>query len=320
MGHQNRGAAVSRLRPLVAAPGDASPAAAARALLSDYASLYKLSVVDVGSAPIASVHDSGAGPVIVKFASRVGKVEIFREEMSVVLDRNRQGVAISGYITSPAAAEARRGAMAFRLPVHQIVAGATNDAARTAVGAAQVIDAGHAGGYDYFLLTPSAGVALDAPLRAKPVYFHTPDGLEAAYYVEVMAQSGDPEPHLLSNDGRIIRPSDGYGYVISAQNGAILFRKNLTEDREAERTASATASTPGGFTYRVWADPATGIPYDSPAGNAVQPKVNLIPDGASCSCPCRTSGSPTSPSAAAPPTPGSRSPPPRPSATTSTPG
>ncbi len=78
-----------------------------------------------------------------------------------------------------------------------------------------------------------------------------------------------------------MRPStEGYAYVISAVDGAILFRKNLSADAQGPQPGPANTSVnPGGFTYRVWADPATGIPYDTPAGNAVHPKVNPTPDG-----------------------------------------
>src|SRR6185295_1444450 len=59
--------------------------------------------------------------------------------------------------------------------------------------------------------------------------------------------------------------TEAYSYVISAIDGQILFRKNLTQNDT--------------YTYRVFADPTTKIPYDSPAGNAAVPKVVASPDG-----------------------------------------
>src|SRR6185295_15121854 len=123
--------------------------------------------------------------------------------------------------------------------------------------------------YHQFVTAPAAGIALDDELRVKQVYFHLPEGLEAAYYVEVAAVTGAPPAGVIAADGRAIATSEAYGYVVSATTGEILFRKNLIADD----------LPPGGFTYRVWADPVTGIPRDTPAGNAVHPKIDATPDG-----------------------------------------
>src|SRR4029077_8076510 len=122
-------------------------------------------------------------------------------------------------------------------------------------------------GYDYFTLPASSGVSLVEPIRMKPVYFHTPDGLTPGYYIEVIAGNASANP----NEARIDTgddTTDGYSYVISAADGSILFRNNLQAD--AQRPGAGQAQlAPGGFTYKVWADPGDGIPYDSPAGNNV---------------------------------------------------
>ena len=69
---------------------------AARAHLDRYRTLYGLETSDVTSATVRSIHNNGKGPVIVKLRQQVNGVEIFREEMNVVLDRQLELVGISG--------------------------------------------------------------------------------------------------------------------------------------------------------------------------------------------------------------------------------
>ncbi len=142
--------------------------------------------------------------------------------------------------------------------------GAVRDLTLANVAPSQFVAAGSEGGYERYTLSGASGALLDEAIRVKPVYFHLPEGLEAGYYVEVIGRADGGASGSL--DGAGAGASEGYGYVVSAVNGALLFRKNLSAD--------------AGFTYRVWADPVTMIPYDTPAGNAPHPKVNPTPDGA----------------------------------------
>ena len=71
-------------------------------------------------------------------------------------------------------------------------------------------------------------LALAEPARVKKVLYHLADHLEAAYYVEInLGPAGATD-------------ADYYSYVISARDGRLLFRHNLT--------------AADSFTYRVWAD------------------------------------------------------------------
>jgi len=98
------------------------------------------------------------------------------------------------------------------------------------------------------------------PANAKPwvnrVWFHLPDHLESAY--SVVLDVADTN----STD------SDMFLYVISASDGRLLFRKNLTEDDAAP------------FTYRVWAD-AEGVhrPLNGPQGFGGIPHPSGTNDG-----------------------------------------
>src|SRR5262249_11718306 len=104
----------------------------------------------------------------------------------------------------------------------------------------------------------------DEAVRVKPVYFHLTGGLQAGYYVEVIGRMPGAAPGVLDLNGPGTTP-EAYSYVISATDGTVLFRNDLSADP---------------FTYHVWADPATMVPNDTPAGNGPHPKANPVPDGA----------------------------------------
>jgi hypothetical protein len=254
-------------------PGSAE--GAARGYLGNVASLYNLGGNDVSSAPLTFIHDLGSGPVIVKLHQTIDGIDIFREEINVVMNRKLDLVAISGYISSQSTPPAK-GSLSFNFSETNAAAGAVADATLANIGASALVFTGSHDGYDYYTLPASSGVSLSAPLRVKKVYFHLPEGLEPGYYVEVIGQSASSS----SSEARIDTgvDSDGYSYVISAVDGSILFRNNLMSDATGKPGNEANLA-PGGFTYRVWADPSTGIPYDTPGGNAIHPKSATTPDG-----------------------------------------
>ena len=263
------------------ASGVARPeVSAARAALSDYAPLYGLADADVADAVVEQVHDRGKGPILVKFRAELDGIEIFNEALNVVLDRKLQPVAVSGYITSTSTPAASAGGLGFQLAAPAAAAAAINHLAKTRIDGSQVVPAGSQGGYDLLDLSASAGLKLDEPARVKRVYFHVPNGLEAAYYIEVQSHTGKPQPGMLMADGSQLATEEAYAYVVSAASGKVLFRKNLVADARPTGPGEQSAIGTGGFTYRVWADPVTGIPYDTPAGNQAHPKAVTTPDGA----------------------------------------
>ncbi|HSB64796.1 MAG TPA: M36 family metallopeptidase, partial [Thermoanaerobaculia bacterium] len=238
---------------------------AARAALAQFGSLYGLSSTDVASATVSMVHNTGRGAIIVKFRQQVGGTDIFHEEINVLMNRKLEALAISGYISSAATPAAQGGSLSFALGASAAAATAVRDVTRAGVNASEFVSVGSEGGYQKLTLPASSAARLDEAVRVKPVYFHWPEGLEAAYYVEVIGRSPDHEPGVLDATGAV-GSNEGYAYVVSAVNGSLLFRKSLSAD--------------AGFTYRVWADPVTRIPYDTPAGNGPHPKTNPLPDGA----------------------------------------
>ena len=233
------------------------PEQAARRYLYELSELYRLTADDIASARLLEVHDTGHGGIIVRFQQAVEGVEIFRETVSVLMDRSHRLVAISGALPSRTGGE-RAVAGGFRLGEAAAVGVAWAELTGEPLAVDEVLTTGRRkAGYAYFRLAPSALERLrhhpQRDLRVRQVLFQLPDGLEPAWHLELKA--GLPT----STTG------EWYGYVVSARDGRVLFRKDLA--------AHATAS------YRVWARPtAPFLPFDGPQGNAASPHPTGIPD------------------------------------------
>ncbi|HUQ03688.1 MAG TPA: myxosortase-dependent M36 family metallopeptidase [Kofleriaceae bacterium] len=233
------------LKGLAATQGITTPAVAARTQLRSYASLYRLKASDVAALDLRDVHDTGRGAIIARFTRQVGGVEVFNEVISVAMDRQLDAVALTGFVTGdqPAMHKLRRG---FGVAAGQATASALSDALGSVVGAAQV-SAPRAADGGYQLLATS--VTAD-PVRMKKVWFRAADrSLVDAYYVEAdLGADATGKPRF-------------YSYVVSASDGAVLFKNDLTAYDHP-------------VTYRVWADTTPGalpVPQDGPQGNATTP-------------------------------------------------
>ena len=238
------------------------PEDAARGHLDAYGAVYGLSPDDVAGATVTDVHDVGHGPIIVQLRQSIDGIEVFRENMRVLMDRSLGLVAIGGHMPGVAGA-AGRAASAFRLRPADAVAIAFSDLSGLGVQATEVASlGGRDGGYETFDLVPGLKHlpgAMTQPARVKPVWFHDIGALVAAFYVEVDSASDDG--------------SDNYSYVVSAEDGRLLFRHDLT-----------AYDAPDAYSYRVWAaqpgDPANpSAPFDGPQGNAFDPHPTGVLDG-----------------------------------------
>ena len=251
-----------------AAVAGMSPEFAARVHLKGLADLYRISAAEVDAAPLHHVDRLPSGATIARFTSHRDGIEVFRESAAVMMDRAGQALAVGGNIGStqtiaPLAKSARGN---FTLTSREAIAIALGDYAFEPAVSGQFIQrqptrdaAAHAAaGYEYFTLPDNRasadGARLAAPARAKRVWFRLPEGLVSAYYVELQMDD--------MRDGS----SDGYGYVIAADDGRLLFRKNHTAD--------------AAFTYKVWAE--TGgilVPFPGPQGRASTPHPTGLNDG-----------------------------------------
>ncbi|WP_375773277.1 myxosortase-dependent M36 family metallopeptidase [Archangium gephyra] len=245
--------------------GARKPEQAARAHLQSVADLYRLGSEDVSAAQLKSVHQTGKGPVIARFAQQVDGIEVFRNEVKVVMDRNLELVAVSGYLApAQSARKASLGtASSFKLPAEQAIAIAFQDQTGISMPARGFVSNGKVNGaYSHFELDASVSSAhvlthaLVVPARAKKVYYTMPDGLVPAWYVEMNTA-------LQNTTG-----SDYHSFVVSAVDGALLMRNNL----------SAHAGT--SYRYKVWAESTEPFtPYDGPHGTGTTPYAPGVPDG-----------------------------------------
>ncbi len=235
------------------------PEDAARRHLAEYASLYDLDAGEVRAAVLGSVHDTGEGVIIVTFHQAVDGIEVFRDEIKIAMDRSREPIAIAGYIVGKAHFKGTTGRPAFTLGAPEAIAAAFLDLTGVPMEPGDLEKSGQGiGGYDFYDLTPHAQALYDPGLaraaRVRKTLFRLPDHLEAAYFLEI-----DVAPRA-GND------SDYYSYVISAVDGRLLFRNNLTRS--------------DAFSYRVWADGSgLHLPFDGPQGTAPTPHPSGFPDG-----------------------------------------
>jgi len=235
--------------------------AAARAHLGTFAGLYGLADADISNLTVGHIHDIGRGPVIVQFKQVIDGVEVFREEMRVVMTRDLDLVSIAGNV--PSAPAASSFAAQRKSTSADAVAAAFSDLSGQGLGASSFSSQGALdGGYESLAIAAAlrgTDGAPTQPARVKPVWFHSTDGLKPAWYVEVDSANGSG--------------TDYYAYVISAVDGAILFRHDLTQYDAAHS-----------YAYRVYAasptDPKNpGHPLDGPMGTLYDPHPTGINDG-----------------------------------------
>jgi MYXO-CTERM domain-containing protein len=236
----------------------ASADVAAREHLRGVADLYRLTRSDVDGAVLQHVHvPKGApGAVIARYGRRVNGIEVFRSELKVVMDANQELVALSGYLAPRHAGDEQNAQpAAFRVSAPQAIARAFGDVTGKTLDTRALTPAGTKGDYSQYDVDANlaSGHAFATAPRAKKVMFAMPDELVPAYYVEV-------------NTGSASKPdADYFAYVISARDGSVLFKHDLTNAES--------------FTYRTYADPDTKLPYDGPQGTESTPHPTGKPDG-----------------------------------------
>ena len=221
-----------------------TPEQAARRYLFAHAELYRQVPGQISEARVANVHDIGDGAVIVSFQQDEGGVRVFRDELKVVMNQKLELIALTGYLSPE-----RKKLSPFALSAPTAVLAAFADLTGRPLESNKLQQTGRVvADYELFLLEGES-----TPVRARKVYFPLTSGLEPGFYVEVQVGQTDATGF------------DYYSYVVSARDGRVLFRKNLT---------AADA-----FSYRVWADPSgKHFPLDGPQGDAQSPHPTGIPN------------------------------------------
>ena len=235
------GAAPVAVGPLKAI---ALPESRARALLYRQASLLGLSRDNIDAAELIDISDRGTGPVIARFRQRVAGTEVFNRRISVMMDREGRPVATSGYFAPDVDIDAvatKRGS----LDAVQAIASAVRDLG-SSLSLGSLVQTASRGDYSLFSITALAdGLRFTRAPRSKPVWFAKAGELVPAFYLEVIGENAQG------------RGQFGYGYVVSADTGAVLFRNNLIAND---------------FSYTAFADSGGDFrPYDGPLGNEYLP-------------------------------------------------
>lgn len=246
------GPSVSRTRPT---PSVAD--AAARHHLRAVTDLYRLSADDVDDAVLrrVSLPEGERGPIVATYGRRVNGLEVFHSELNVVMDAGQALVAVSGRLAPRLASDdAHARPSAFLLSAPQAIASAFATLTGQQLDPAALTVTGTQGEYTQYAVPRRAipGLESGEPPRARQVLWPTDEALVPAYYLELNV---GPEGS---------RDAEYVAFVVSARNGEVLFRHDLTADA---------------YTYRVWADPVTMLPHDGPHGSDMTPHPTGTPDG-----------------------------------------
>ena len=237
--------------PTALRPLPSSIEADARRHLGLVSGFYGLQAVDVAEAPLRSIHDTGHGGIVATFTQTVDGIDVFRDEVKVLMGRDHALLAVTGYIPSRGLV-AKAGTPVFALTAGTALAAALSDfSGQPSSTAARFVESAE-GGYERWDVSAADASWPDelkpgAPVRVKRVLFHEPEALVPAWYVELMA------------------PTQAYMYVVSAADGSLLLRHDIMSS--------------DAFSYRVWAQ-TTGahLPHDGPQGTSPTPHPTGLPD------------------------------------------
>jgi len=164
--------------------------------------LYRLRDEVLPQLRVDAVHDNGRGAVVVSLRREIDGIPVFRDTLKVVLDRQGELVALSGYL--PGVDPASRH---FSLDPAEALAAAAADLGAVLPPGAYVPRGEDAAGFALF-----EAEGLERPARIRPVWFHLPDALLPAWHLELELEGA----HL--------------AWVVDASSGAILYRRNLVQD------------------------------------------------------------------------------------------
>ena len=227
----------------------------ARGFLRDMAEIYRMTPAEVDALALTQVARLPDGGSLARFRHDVDSIEVWREQVNVLVDKRGTLVAVGGFALGAPAT--RAGASdASRV---QAVALALSEQgfARSAVDS--LVRMREEAGYQWLTLpdgtTGTDGATLAAPMRVKRVWYRLPDALVPAWYVEIQV-----------SDKTSAHGTDAYSYVVSATDGALLFRNSLVTD--------------AAFTYRVYAETtAPFLPLPGPGARGGFPHPTGQPDG-----------------------------------------
>ncbi len=214
---------------------------------------YRISPVEVEALSVIDERRLPNGAALVQFGNHVHGIEVFRERASVLIGVDGRLISIGGYVSSAGdVARVQPSQLFLSTPADAVAAALAEHLPASQARAQHLLAAGSANGYAYYSHSGGAGGArLAEPARAKPVYFRLPHGLVPAHYVELIVDNGSD--------------THGFAYVISARDGSILFRHDLSAQE---------------FTYRLFGEQSSPyLPYGGPQGHNGAPHPTGLADG-----------------------------------------
>lgn len=206
------------------------------------ASKHGLTHNAIEQASIKDIHDLGRGAVLTKYQQKVNGIEVSNRHFNVIMNQKMELIATSGYFSN-AKVPSQSLDNQFNITPEKAILKAFTD-----IGGDDIIinKTGEKAQYQSFKATGSDKFTFSDQPRVKRIYYPTIDVLIPAYYVELMVAETDS------------KQVQGYAHIISAEDGLLLRRTNLTHSEA--------------FTYNVFAsDIAPYTPYDSPFGNDLSP-------------------------------------------------
>ncbi len=230
--------------------------AVARGHIAHYAKLYRLTTASLSSARLQEQQRLGDSALI-RFNQVINGIEVFERHVNVLMDKHLALTAISGYLAPQQTVNTAVASTAFNLGLPEAISSALADLYAQAPAASAFKLSEQRGDYQWYVIADSAQAKLSYQLsqavRGKKVYYPFITHLEPAYYLEISTKANDED-------------NKAYSYVISAQDGRLLARTDLT----------AHDAQP--FSYRVWAEEATlPLPDDSPYGTELTPFPETAP-------------------------------------------
>ena len=237
------------------------PVSAAREEFKSLAPLYGVSATELDTAPAQLQKPLDSGAQMVRFTNQRDGIPVFREQATVLLNGQNQLLNIGGAIGGTGlAAPTAKSAAANPLSAAAAAQKALDDfdfSTDVISLFSEPVGEADAGGYRRLDLPATVkgarGAVLEEPIRYRATWFRMPQGLLAAYYMELRVRE-DGEHHA-------------YAYVIDSGSGEILFRNSMISHDAVS------------YTYGVWADPQTGVPYRGAQGMDLSPYPASGPNG-----------------------------------------
>ncbi len=259
---------------------------AALKVLSQIASLYKMSDAAVDSIYVSQIHDLGTGAIIIQLKQQFEGIPVAGKRMSIIFNRQLQPVAVSGLLASSAPSSVLSSALSSiisssgqqTINQKQALSIAIKESSgidiepslwRTSASTVSTSEGSsnketknisNSKNFNRFQKLELSGSSLSSQstirltdmARSKQVwYLSASNELIPAWEMEISLGKQNSTQSLLEN------------FQISALTGKILSRQNLTKDAS--------------FNYRVWTDPAKR-PLVGPQGNDFFPHPSGTPD------------------------------------------